>query len=134
MAKNDVVRTVEWALLIAQIPGQRPSAAGILIVDPASDDLHVKLLPELSGADEDVAEFWRELSGDLIERSRAVGGHRVLDWLETTASHIVQLGSRDSMETPHVPDALNLLYRRHVAAEPKSKRSPEQASRRSATQ
>ena len=98
MAQNDVVRNVEWAVLMAQLPARERSSAGVLLLDLISDELHVRLQPELAGANEDAAEFWRELSDDLIKRSRVVGGRQVLDWLETTASHLIQLGSRHSME------------------------------------
>ncbi|HZZ16769.1 MAG TPA: hypothetical protein VFE08_12480, partial [Candidatus Sulfotelmatobacter sp.] len=83
-------------------------------LDPESDELHIKLRPELSEADQDVAADWRELPQHLIEQSRGVGGRRVLDWLEMTASHLVQLGSRCSLQTSNPQEALHLLYRRHV--------------------
>jgi hypothetical protein len=115
MTHNDVVRTVEWALVIAQLPARADnSPVGILLLDPASDELHVKLLPELTGAPEDVLEFWRELPHDLSERSRELGGSRILDWLETTASHFIQLGSRTCMDTSTPREILDLLYRKHV--------------------
>jgi hypothetical protein len=116
MTHNDVVRPVEWALLIAQLPAQDGIPAGILLLDPASDELHIKLLSELTGADADqeAAEFWRELPQDLMERSRELGGSRLLDWLETTASHFIELGSRTSIETSNPQETLDLLYRTHV--------------------
>jgi hypothetical protein len=116
MAKNDVIRTVEWALLMAQLPARQRSSAGVLLLDLISDELHVRLQPELAGANEDAAEFWRELSDDLTKRSRAVGGHQVLEWLETTASHLIQLGSRHSIEATNPQETLDLLYERHVVA------------------
>ncbi len=116
MAQNDVVRNVEWAVLMAQLPARERSSAGVLLLDLISDELHVRLQPELAGANEDAAEFWRELSDDLIKRSRVVGGRQVLDWLDTTASHLIQLGSRHSMEATSPQETLDLLYQRHVVA------------------
>jgi hypothetical protein len=117
MTHDDVARTVEWALLMAHLPTKESSPAGVLLVDSASDQLHIKLLPELRQAHEEVAEFWRELPQELMERSRELGGARVLDWLETTASHLVQLGSRARMETTNLPETLDLLYRKHVTSD-----------------
>lgn len=62
MTHKDVVRTVEWTLLMAQLPTRNCSPAGVLLLDAASDELHIKLLPELTGAHEEVTEFWRESS------------------------------------------------------------------------
>jgi hypothetical protein len=101
---------------MAQLPARERSSAGVLLLDLVSDELHVRLQPELAGANEDAAEFWRELSHDLIKRSCAVGGHQVLDWLETTASHLIQLGSRHSIEVTNPQETLDLLYQRYVVA------------------
>src|SRR5689334_15745112 len=93
-AQDDIDLNVEWAVLTARLPGRKAIPAGILLVDLASDELHVKLLPELSMAADEVAEFWRELPDYLLERSKAVGGHQVLAWLEDTADNVIQLGPR----------------------------------------
>jgi hypothetical protein len=114
MTHNDVVRPVEWALLMVRLPARDSLPAGVLLRDATSDELHIKLVPELTGAYEEVIEFWRELPNDLVERSRELGGFRVLEWLETTASHLIQLGSRAHMETTNPQKTLDLLYRQHV--------------------
>jgi hypothetical protein len=117
MPANDAVRSVEWALLMAQQPARDCLPAGILLVDGISDELHLRLRPELPEAEDDTAEFWRELPNDLIERSRQLGGSRMLDWLETTASHLVQLGSRTYMESTNPQETLDLLYRRYITGD-----------------
>jgi hypothetical protein len=133
MAQNEVARTLEWALLMAQLPARECSSAGVLLLDSTSDELHVRLRPELTGAPEDLVEFWRELSDDLIERSREVGGRQVLDWLETTASHVIQLGSRCSIESTDPRQTLELLYRQHVTGGRETEQPVKQKLRRSAT-
>ena len=114
MARHDVVRSMEWVVLLAQLPAKRCFAAGILLLDRASDELHVQLLPELAEAPEEVAEVWRELQRDLVERSHEQGGSLVLDWLETTASNFIQLSGRNHVDTAMPKEALDLLYRTHV--------------------
>jgi len=133
MTQNDAVRTVEWALLMAQLPTQESSPAGVLLLDSASDELYVKLIPELPGAHEEVAEFWRELPRDLRERSRFLGGQQVLDWLETTASHLIRLGSRHSIGVANPSETLDLLYRQHVTDDPAIEQPVQQPLRHSAT-
>jgi len=134
MTQKDVVRTVEWALLMARLPTQDSSPAGVLLLDSASDELYVKLIPELPGAHEEATEFWRELSQDLMERSRTVGGQQVLDWLETTASHLIQLGSRHSIKAEYPQETMNLLYRQHVICDLEVERPIRQEFRRGAAQ
>ena len=132
MTQNDAVRTVEWALLMARLPARDCSPAGVLLLDSTTDELHVRVLPELMGANEEAAEFWRELSPDLMERSRSVGGRQVLAWLETTASHLIQLGSRHSIEAANPLETLDLLYRQHVTGGPGIEQPVKQELRRSA--
>jgi len=132
MTYNDVVRTVEWALLMAQLPTRDCTPVGVLLLDATSDELHIKLLPELTGVHEEVTEFWRELPSDLIERSGAVGGSRVLDWLETTASHVIQLGSRARMDTTNPQETLDLLYRQYVTGDLEIQRPAEREFQRGA--
>ena len=132
MTHKDVVRTVEWTLLMAQLPTRNCSPAGVLLLDVASDELHVKLLPELTGAHEEVTEFWRELPDDLMERSRELGGFRVLEWLETVASHLIQLGSRARVETTNPEETLDLLYRQHITGDLEAQRPAEREFQRGA--
>jgi len=113
-AQDDIDLNVEWAVLTARLPGRNAIPAGILLVDLASDELYVKLLPELSMAEEEVAEFWRELPDYLLERSKAVGGRQVLGWLEDTADHVIQLGPRSLAKACDPEHQLKLLYRCHV--------------------
>jgi hypothetical protein len=117
MIQNDVIRRVEWTLLIVQQPTRDRSPAGVLLLDPISDELHVRLLPELKEANREVGEFWRELPIYLSKRSREIGGSRILEWLETSASHVVQVGARLHMTTADPEEALNMLYRTHVAGD-----------------
>lgn len=118
MIPNDVVRNVEWTLVSVQQPAKAPSPAGVVVLDPDSDELHIRLLPELTGTDRDMGEFWRDLPGYLSQRSREVGGAQLLEWLETVASHVVQLSARSSIATDNPREALDTLYRLHVAIDP----------------
>jgi hypothetical protein len=132
MPANDVVRSIEWALLITQQPAQDCLPAGILLVDRVSDELHLRLRPELPEAQEDAAEFWRELPNDLVERSRELGGSRILDWLETNTSHLVQLGSRTYMESTNPQETLDLLYQRYITGDLEAQKAAEREFRRGA--
>ena len=115
MSQGAVIRNLEWTLLMVQQPTRQRSPAGVLVLDPTSDELHVRLVPELKGADPELGEFWRELQGYLSQRSRELGGTRTLEWLETVASHIVQLSARIPIATANAEEALQTLYRNYVA-------------------
>lgn len=117
MTPSDNVVRLEWALLLVRLPGRELLPAGVLVVDRESDKLLIKLRPTLEeGAPEEAAEFWCELPEDLLERSQDLGGAQTLNWLETTASHFVQLGARTPVESSAARETLELLYREHVAS------------------
>jgi len=122
MAGRGVVRSMEWVLLIAQLPAKGRLAAGILLLDHASDELHIQLLPELSEVPEDIAEVWRELQQDLTERAREQGGSRILHWLEETASNFIQLSGRNRVDTAIPEETLEALYRKHVTSDLEDRR------------
>ena len=130
-AQDDSDLNVEWAVLAARLPGREPIPAGILLVDLASDKLYVKLLPELSMAEDEVVEFWCELPDYLLERSKAVGGHQVLGWLEDTADHVIQLGPRSLAKACDPEHQLEFLYHRHVIPASDIAESTTQVRRRS---
>ncbi len=115
MSQSDVGRTIEWTLLFVRLPGREPMAAGVIVVDRESDELFVRLRAELEGeAPEETAEVWGELAEELLERSREQGGTHILNWLETTASHFLEIGVRTGMESSNPRETLDWLYEQHV--------------------
>lgn len=97
------IRTGEWALLTLHLPSRSEQRVGILLVD-AVDGLHVRLRSDWASVarDDDYATIWCELEEDLAARGRDLGGKAVLDWLEESASHTLQIGERHSIEVGEV--------------------------------
>jgi len=58
-----------WSLLLVQLPGQSVKPAGILLVDPNTNRLHVKLDESLAIEDDEVCEVWQLLRDDLMQKS-----------------------------------------------------------------
>jgi hypothetical protein len=109
------VKTGEWVLLSAHIPGRAPVPIGILLRDP-TDGLHVKLRRDWTGFTLNEAEIdvWGAMSEDLEEKGRHLGGTWLLDWLEDTASHSVQIGAREFVEVTDPQRIVGELYQRYV--------------------
>jgi hypothetical protein len=109
------VQTGEWALLSAYVPGRPPEPVGILLRDQ-TDGLHVKLRTDWSGfiVDEDEIEIWSVMGQDLQQKGEEIGGAWLLDWLEDTASHVLQIGARERVEVSDAQTIVGELYRRHV--------------------
>ena len=110
------ISTAEWAIALLCLPGKLPEPAGILLIDPYSDHLAVKLKMNVEIKDEVVSAFWNELAVDLNQQAKEKGGEQVMEWLEETASHIVQLSPREAVDlkTMGLTETLEHLYREHV--------------------
>ena len=116
------MQTGIWALVSLHLPGRSIEPVGIILSDDA-DQLHVKFRNDWSSiANEEETEICRELAEDLGQKGHELGAANVLDWLENTASHAIQLGTRTTVRVPDVNIALQALYQQHVdAAEHKDK-------------
>jgi hypothetical protein len=105
----------EWALLTAHLPGNLTYPVGILLRDVKRNELHIRIRNDWSGimADED-AEVLSDLAEGLAEKACEQGAVQVLDWLDSTLSHILRISPRQVMKVEHFPTALDELYQEHV--------------------
>lgn len=106
-----------YLLLECELPGSGLQTAGVLLFDPATDTLHIRLRRdwEQIAAEED-AEVLAELEDDLLAKARERGGAAVLDFLESNASQSVRVTNRETIAVRDFERALAGLYREHVAA------------------
>jgi SOS-response transcriptional repressor LexA len=111
-------RKAQYLVMQVALPGRPKANAGVLLLDPANDSLHVKLRSdwtELAGA-EDI-EVLEQLQADLESRSRELGAEALLRELEDSLSHSVLVSERASVAVGDFEKALARLYARHVEGE-----------------
>src|SRR5882757_10046982 len=108
----------EYSLLVSKLPGRGVETIGVLLLDSASDTLHVRLRRdwERLATNED-AEVLAELEDDLATEARGRGGLAVLQQLETEASLSVRVTDREAITVRDFDKTLGELYRAHVPAE-----------------
>jgi hypothetical protein len=111
------METGEWALLSAHFPGLRPEPVGILLSD-TTDELYVRMRSDWWSVapDKDEVEIWRQVADELEQKGREVGAAQVMDWLDDTASHVLQIGMRQEVQFLNIKVTLNSLFRQHVLA------------------
>src|SRR4051812_30521657 len=90
----------EWALLEAHWPGHASEPIGILLRERSQDRLYVKVRPEWWSRrpDSEEAELWRELAENLEQQAQEIGAAQVLEWLESTASHTIQISTPQDIQ------------------------------------
>jgi hypothetical protein len=104
----------DWMLVLVCAPGREPEPAGLLLLDAASNRLSIRLKPSLNQTDESILEVWQDLAADLDRKATACGGAEILAWLESTASHVLQVSVRNRLEAADLSEALQKLYFEHV--------------------
>jgi phage repressor protein C with HTH and peptisase S24 domain len=104
----------QFSLLEAALPGRRLETIGVLLLDPATDNLYIRLRRDFSLTDED-EEVLASLEDDLLSKVRERGGAAVLEFLETTLSQSIRITDRESITLRDFDKGLNDLYRQHVS-------------------
>ncbi len=101
-------------LVFVCAPGAEQEPAGVLLLDPASNQLLIKLKPSLEQTDESILEVWQVMAVDLDSKAKVYGGAEVLEWLESTASHTFRVSERKRLEAADLETTLQQLYIEHV--------------------
>ena len=108
----------EYSLLVSDLPGHGEKTIGVILLDQASDALHIRLRRDWHavGEDEDI-EVLAELEDDLRAQEQARGGSAVFNWLQDEASQSLRVTVREAVTVRDFDRALNDLYREHVPTE-----------------
>ncbi|MGH9638742.1 MAG: S24 family peptidase [Bryobacteraceae bacterium] len=106
-----------YSLLECALPGGGVQTAGVLLFDPSTDTLHMRLRRDWEEiASEEDAEVLAELEGDLMARASERGGTAVLEFLENNLSQALRITEREAVKVRDFEKALDGLYREHVPA------------------
>ncbi len=105
----------EFSLLTADVPRYGAQTIGVLLLDPSTDSLYLRLRRDWPAiaSDED-AEVLAEMEDDLSLKSREMGGARLLEFLEEHASTSLRVSDREAVTVRDFDKTLNELYREHV--------------------
>ena len=108
----------QYSLLLSELPGHGVQTIGVLLLDPSSDTLYIRLRRDWHtvGSEEDT-EVLAELNDDLSSLAQDRGGTAVLEHLENEASLALRVTDREAVTVRSFDQALGDLYREHVPAE-----------------
>src|SRR5579871_1803910 len=105
-----------YSILMVEMPGESAANAGVLLEDPATDRLYVRLRRDWDQIAPAEAEILSSLESDLAAKSAEMGAARLLEYLEDVLSNIVTLRPRHEIIVEDFERALARLYRQHVHA------------------
>jgi phage repressor protein C with HTH and peptisase S24 domain len=112
-------KTGEYSLIVSALPARGEETVGVLLLDPKSDTLHLRLRRDWERlASEEDAEVLAEIEDDLRMQALDEGGRAVFERLEREISNSLRVTDRESVSVRDFDKTLNELYRQHVAAGP----------------
>ena len=110
-------RAARYSLLLVELPGQEAITAGVLLEDPATDQVHIRLRRDWQSIDSDQAEDLAFFEEDLRARAAEEGAAKFFARLEDTLSNTIRVSDRREALVEDFPRALARLYREHVRHE-----------------
>ena len=106
-------RAARYSLLMVDLPGQEITTAGVLLEDPATDRVHIRLRRDWQSIDPDEAEVLAFLEEDLLAWAAEEGAAKFFARLEDTLSNTIRVSDRREAMVEDFP-RLARLYREHV--------------------
>ena len=107
-------QNAQYMILSVEIPGAGRLNAGVLLQDPATDRLWLRLRRDWDQLAPDEAEVLSAIEYDLASKAREMGATQLLEYLEDTLSNTVQVTDRQEILVDDFERALARLYREHV--------------------
>jgi phage repressor protein C with HTH and peptisase S24 domain len=108
-------RIGRYAVLEAEFAPVGLRSIGILLEDPETNRLHLRLRRDFDSLSEDEdAEVFRALGADLAAKASELGAAGLFEYLESTLSGSLRITDREQTLVDDFDRTLNRLYRQHV--------------------
>jgi SOS-response transcriptional repressor LexA len=102
-----------YSILVLDLHGDVMNA-GILLEDPGTDRLYVRLRRDWDQIAAEEADLLSALESDLVAKSAETGAARLFEYLEDTLSNTLRVTDRSEMIVADFERTLGRLYREHV--------------------
>jgi SOS-response transcriptional repressor LexA len=99
------------SVLNLEMPGDAPVSAGVLLQDPATNQLYLRLRRDWDVVAPAEAAVLSELESDLKAKAQELGAERVLDQLQDTLSNTLTISPPRDMIVEDFGRAVERLYR-----------------------
>lgn len=111
-------QSAQLFVLTLEVPGEGSTNAGVLLLDPAMNALHLRLRRDWDAVAPDEAEILEGLQDDLEAKSAEMGGPQLLRWMQDTLSNVLRISEPREVIVENFERGLARLYRQHVDARP----------------
>ncbi len=107
-------QNARYMILTLELPGAGRMNAGVLLEDPATDRLWVRLRRDWDEFAPEEAEVLSAIEYDLASKAREMGATQLLGYLEDTLSNALTVTGRHEILVEDFERALARLYRENV--------------------
>src|SRR5258708_1860294 len=106
----------EFVVLELALPGQAPTPAGVLLLDPESGTLHLRLRRDWEVIAPEEADVLELIEDDLKAKAQPsdMGGTGLLEFLEEHLSNVLRVRNRETVAVGNFDRTLSRLYNAHV--------------------
>lgn len=105
----------QCVLLDLALPGRPLHTIGVLLLDPATDRLYLRLRDHWEDlADPEDAEVLAALAGDFELKVHQMGGRLFLESLEDSLSHTLRVSERETVSVDSFSRTVDRLFERYV--------------------
>src|SRR4051794_18122980 len=88
----------EYAVMQVAIPGSSQLNAGVLLLDPANNQLYMRFRRDWDEiADSENVEVLELLAADIAQKAGELGASEFLSWMEEHLSNVVQISDRETV-------------------------------------
>ncbi len=106
----------QYSVVQIAVPGSSPVNAGVLLLDPVNNQLHVRFRRDWDEiADGEDVEILEALAEDITAKAGEMGAAELLDWMEEHLSNTVQISDRERVLVDSFESTAARLYRQHVS-------------------
>lgn len=105
-----------YMIITLELPGAGPLNAGVLLEDPSTDRLWVRLRRDWDEFVPEEAEVLAAMEYDLAAKAQELGAKELLRYLEDTLSNVLAVQDRGEVLVDDFERALGRLYRQNVQA------------------
>src|ERR1700678_1043280 len=106
-------QNARYMILTLELPGAGRRNAGVLLEDPATDRLWVRLRRDWDEFAPEEAEVLAAMEYDLTAKAQELGAKELLHYLEDTLSNVLLVTDRRAVLVDDFERALARLYREH---------------------
>ena len=108
-------RLGKYSVLQAELPGQGLVNLGVLLQDPQTDLLRLRLRRDLELlVSDDEMDFFAALADDLSRKADQLGSEKLFAYFEDTLSGTLRITDRETVLVDDFDRAVDRLYRKHI--------------------